>query len=278
MNPFSPVILEDTESRIIESNIVDQAYQISVALPGSYSGDDAQENKYPAIFVLDGNWCFGSVIENARVMAYCGAFPEVIVFGIGYPAGQSQNDTLNKIRGPRSRDCTPVKDEEWEAETKEQMGLDFIETGGSEDFFRFIGEELLPFVESAYRVDSSQKVLAGVSFGGLSVLHALFQDPALFQGYIAASPSLWFGDGAMFEIEEEYASNHDDLRAKLYLSIGQEEENVNSRMVSNLFRFLALLRSHEFDGVTLRSQVFEGLNHCDAGGPGLQLGLKWFFS
>lgn len=278
MNSVQPVTLEDSEVRTLKSDIVDQEYHISVALPQSYSDQNAQEMSYPVIVHLDGNWRFGSLTEITRLMVFCGALTETIVVGIGYPAGKTQAETTRNIWGLRGRDYTPFRDEKWEDKTKETMGIGTITSGGSSEFRSFIREELLPFIESVYRVHRSQKVLVAHSLGALFVLDTVFHEPALFQGYVASSPSLWFGHEAMFSIEEEYASRHDDLQARLFLSVGEDEESVESRMVSNLFRFMAQLQSREFAGLTAKHQVVAGAKHCDSYALGFQMGLKWIFS
>jgi predicted alpha/beta superfamily hydrolase len=139
-------------------------------------------------------------------------------------------------------------------------------------------EDLIPIIESDYRAASSRRILAGHSLGGLFVLYALFHNADLFQGYVASSPSIWFGDKAIFTIEEKYWQNEHDLLANLFLSVGEKEERKESGMVSNLVRFSALLESREYAGLTLKSQIFNDLNHCEYAAPGFVLGLKFVFS
>lgn len=281
MDSPPPFVLQATEVKNIFSTFVNHEFQVSIALPQSYTSEQAADKKYPTIYLLDGNFYFGTVTEICRVMPFCGSMPEVIVVGIGYPidASVDQMDTSFKlVWGARGRDLTPIVDEAWEKEQIEGMGLDYIASGGADPFLQFVKKELIPVIESDYRTDSSHRILAGHSFGALFVLYALFHETSLFHGYVASSPSLWFGDKAMFGTEEIYAQKHDDLLANLFLSIGQNEENAGSGMVSNLFRFLALLKSREYDGLTIKNQVFNDLNHCESIAPGLLLGIKTAFS
>jgi hypothetical protein len=139
-------------------------------------------------------------------------------------------------------------------------------------------EDLIPTIESDYRAASSRRIIAGHSLGGLFVLYALFQNTDLFRGYVASSPSIWFGDKAIFAIEENHLQNEHDLLANLFLSVGEKEERKETGMVSNLARFSALLESREYAGLRLKSQIFNDLNHCESLAPGLVWGLKFVFS
>jgi uncharacterized protein len=274
-------VLRATEVKYMTSTFVDQKFQVSIALPQSYANEHAADRKYPTIYLLDGNFYFGTITEICRAMPFCGSMPEVIVVGIGYPIEESvgqMDAAFKQIWGARGRDLTPVADEEWEQEQIERMGVEYIASGGASSFLQFMKKELIPLIDTEYRTDSSHRILAGPSFGGLFVLHALFHEPSLFHGYVASSPSLWFGDKAIFTTEADYAQNHDDLAASLFLSVGQKEEKAGSGMVSDLFKFSALLESRKYGGMTVKNQVFNDLNHCESIAPGLLLGIKAVFS
>jgi hypothetical protein len=59
-------------------------------------------------------------------------------------------------------------------------------------------------METNCRADPAQRVLQGSSYAGLFTLYALFADPGLFSGYMAASPAVPFGDRYVFKQEAEY--------------------------------------------------------------------------
>lgn len=185
---------------------------------------------------------------------------------------------MKELWGLRTRDYTPVTDKEDEERQKEEMYLDYIASGGADQFLQFIQRELIPIVAFKYRTDTSNQTLVGHSLGGLFALHTLFHEPDMFQGYVVASPPLLFGDNCIFSAENDYAQKQSDLPAKLYLSVGQKEQGTESRMVSNLFRFSAILDSRDYDRLTMKNQVFDNLGHCEALAPGFQSGLKWIFS
>ena len=279
MDLLPSAIVPSTEVRYVTSSNTNQEYRVSIALPYSYGDKDAADKKYPTIYLLDGNWFFDMVTGMMRLMTGDGIVPRVIVVGIGYPTDDSyEAESFYETYSLRSRDLTPITDKVWEGKIKESTPIDHIATGGAAQFLKFIKKDLMPVVETEYRVDINSQILAGMSMGGLFVLYALFHETDLFQGFIAASPSTWFGDRHIFSIEDNYAQKQNDLAANLYLSAGQKEETEKSRTVSSLFRLSALLESRDYKGFTLKNQVFENLNHSTAGVSGFQLGLRWIFS
>jgi uncharacterized protein len=65
--------------------------------------------------------------------------------------------------------------------------------GGSAAFRRFIRDELMPAVRARYRV-TDEDAIVGESLAGLFVLETLFEEPGVFDTYIAFDPSLWWNN------------------------------------------------------------------------------------
>jgi predicted alpha/beta superfamily hydrolase len=63
--------------------------------------------------------------------------------------------------------------------------------GGSEAFRGFISRELMPLIQTFYRVTDEASII-GESLAGLFVVETLFVQPGLFDSYIALDPSLWW--------------------------------------------------------------------------------------
>jgi predicted alpha/beta superfamily hydrolase len=219
---FPEVILERTELRILHSDYVGQDFELSISLPRSYKNTDTG---YPVIFVLDSYRAFPIVKGMTDALSWPNPMiPEVILVGIGY-VGSGQGAALNWVVG-RTRDLTPVKNnvrEEYYQNRLKGGGVD-IETGGAPQFLDFISKELIPFVESNYRIDENHRMLSGYSAGGLFGLFVLFHDPNLFSKYFIGSPSITsFRDSVTFEYELNYAYLHNDLPANVFMSVGQLE-------------------------------------------------------
>jgi hypothetical protein len=157
-----------------------EAYRILIAWPDA----PPPPAGYPVLYVLDGEDHFAIAALTARRLARAGGRSGVmdgIVVGIA--AGPLQR---------RVRDYTPVTPGWTIPATMPASGL---RTGGAEAFLDLLERQVQPLVRQRWRVDRSRETLLGHSFGGLLALHAALTRPAMVDGVVAVSPSLWFGDG-----------------------------------------------------------------------------------
>ena len=120
---------------------------------------------------------------------------------------------------------------------------------------------------------------SGDSFGGLFATYALLSEPDTFRRYGIGSPSLYWDDGAMFELEASYARDHTDLDARVFFSIGAYESSVGDArwrtqlptdrraeaeakaigeppfdMVGDMERIVASLRGRAYPSLSLKSR------------------------
>jgi predicted alpha/beta superfamily hydrolase len=273
MTTILKATIPGTEVRTIKSSSTHFEYRISVALPRSYCSKPRK--RYPTIYLLDANDHFGLVTELTRTMAGP-RFPETIVVGIGYPVDddgrwEAASFHVGKLR---FSDLTPVVDRKMEEDIAKANKVD-IRTGGSGKFLKFIQTELIPVIQADHRAGSTGRILMGHSLGGLFVCYALLHQPKLFNGYLAADPSLFYRDRAMFNMERRFARAHKTLSVKLYLGIGEpEKEHSPSDMVSNMLQFAARLESRHYKGFTLTRQVHFDCDHGSVIAPAYQAGLQ----
>ena len=136
--------------------------------------------------------------------------------------------------------------------------------------------EFIPFVEREYRVDSSYRVLAGASFGGLFTLYAMYTKPELFQAYVAATPTVHFGDDWLFGYEETFAKAGRTLKARLYMTVGGNE-SVTKGVPSRL-RFNQRIMSRKYDGFVYEFRIVEGERHGGVTMESYQRGLRFAFA
>lgn len=94
--------------------------------------------------------------------------------------------------------------------------------GGSAAFRAFIAEELIPAVESRYRVAASRGII-GESLAGLFVVETLFEQPALFDTYLALSPSLWWNDAALVKGAKSRMAAGPALQGRLFVASANED-------------------------------------------------------
>lgn len=80
-------------------------------------------------------------------------------------------------------------------------------SGGADALLAMLVEELRPAIAAAYPTDPARQALFGHSYGGLFVLHALFTRTEAFSAYVAASPSIWWGDGMLMREAEAFGAH-----------------------------------------------------------------------
>jgi predicted alpha/beta superfamily hydrolase len=145
-------------------------------------------------------------------------------------------------------------------------------SGAAPKFLAFLKKELFPLIESNYRVDASQRVLMGHSFGGTFTLYAMFSEPELFRGYVAGSPVVPYGGQFAFEQEAEYASSHEDLPVRLYLFVGSEEQ-----LMYPVEQFIKALRERKYPSLEMETRTIEGERHAGVKPEAFNRGLRFIF-
>jgi predicted alpha/beta superfamily hydrolase len=266
----SEVSLISTEKRILHSKIVNQDFEIYISLPYQYFSSDTT---YPVLFSLDANVKFGlmsNVINNLGMLTR--EIPEIIVVGIAYPTKD-----LADWAALRKRDTTPTSDpaydEYWASYLNNTSGRDdvVVQSGGADKFLAFIRDELIPFIESNYRVSSTDRALHGTSSGGLFTLYAMFQNPELFQRYFAGSPSINWDETYMYNLENEFADSHNDLPVRLFMCVGGLETDY---YINNIEKMTQLLRSRNYPNLELETLIFDNETHGSTGPASLCRGLR----
>jgi len=185
----------------IKSEVLGEERTILVRTPQNYETNGA---KYPVLYLTDGDAHIGHTASTIEFLARNGRMSELIVVGI--------------TNTDRTRDLTPTH----VTTTAPTTGtVQFPTSGGADKFLKFIETELIPDIEKRYRVQP-YRVLAGHSFGGLFAVHTFLSRPELFNSYIAVSPSLQWDNEFEVKRAEEFFKNRKELKATLYLSLGNE--------------------------------------------------------
>ena len=157
-------LIQQVRVERIASAPLSETREVWVSLPDRY---DETSAKFPVLYMLDGEINFNSgVIGGLRQAAFLGEMPEFIVVGV--------------VNTDRSKDIFP-----------EVVAYDDgTKAGGRADaFLDFIGDELVPRIEKAYRTEPL-RVLYGTSNTGFTAVYALFRKPQLAGIYVAASATL----------------------------------------------------------------------------------------
>ncbi|MEE9449779.1 MAG: alpha/beta hydrolase-fold protein [Ignavibacteriaceae bacterium] len=267
---YPEVSLISTEKRVLHSKIIDQDFEIYISLPYHYFMSDTT---YPVLFSLDANVKFGltsNVVNNLATLTR--EIPEIIVVGIAYPIID-----IADWAALRKRDTTPTSDPEYDKQWADFLnnatGRDdiVVQSGGADNFLAFIRDELIPFIESNYRVSSTDRGLHGTSSGGLFILYTLFKYPELFQRYFAGSPSIKWDESYMYRLENDFAASHKDLPVRLFMCVGGLESD---SYINNFNKMNQLLRSRNYPNLELETLIFENETHGTTGPASICRGLK----
>ena len=272
--PAPAVALADTAVHHLSVADSTRRYPVWVSLPASYATQP--DRQYPVLFVTDAQWSF-AMIHGIRNLMGRGnnRFAEFILVGLPPQDGLSARDS-------RSRDYTPTN-------PRLRAGFDpddyeAPEYGQAQAWRDVIEQQVFPLVAANYRADMNQRVYAGHSYGGLFGSYVLLTRPDMFQTYILGSPSLWFDQGLMFTIEQQYAASHQDLAARVMMYIGSwEQPGEHPRsygpdgkdMVGDVQRMEAVLRSRNYPGLSIGHEVMTGEDHGSTYPAFITRALTW---
>lgn len=280
MTPEPATVLGST-THMMDSERTGRTYRITVSLPLGYSASPGENwpfnnmpERWPVVYVLDGNWYFGMVTDIIRPSSWCGGTTDAIVVGIGYPEDQNPMEAFRVSFTRRDHDLTPIPDEATQ-QVMEKAHKRPVPNGDAGNFHQFIRDELIPFIERTYRADPARRILVGHSYGGLFALFSMFETPDLFETLVIGSPTLSYGKPYMFEREAAFAKEHKRLPAKVYLFVSELEEDINDMTLTDTLRMAAILQGRKYEGFSLVRHIFTDQNHCEVAVPGFQAGLKF---
>ena len=206
----------------VPSRIMAEERTLLVSLPAAYA---AGQERYPVLYLTDGDAHIAHTRATVDFLARNGLIPNLILVGV--------------TNTDRTRDLTPTRGTFRREDGTEQA---IPSSGGAPRFLEFIEKEVFPLVEGNYRT-LPYRIFAGHSLGGLLALHILAVRPELFQGIIAASPSLnWDQDYPLRKLEESLKGRKEFQRT-LFVTMANEEDR-NPR--PNRFdRLQQILKSHK---------------------------------
>lgn len=206
------IVIGKTDS--IQSKILGEQRKIWVHVP------DGVNQKYPVVYVLDGDGHFSSVVGMIQQLssvngnAMC---PKMIVVGI--------------TNTDRTRDLTPTH-----VDADPSMMLDSVfakTSGGGENFIAFMEKELMPYIETKYPI-APYNILIGHSLGGLAVMQAFTHHTDLFNSYICIDPSMWWDNQKLLKETQKVLSEKKFEGKSLYLGIANTmEEGIDLIKVEN---------------------------------------------
>ena len=95
----------------------------------------------------------------------------------------------------------------------------------------------------------------------------------LFSKYFIGSPSIGFKDGISLTYESNYANNHQDLNAEVFMSVGAKEESY----ANDLEKMVQQLKSRNYENLKLTTVIFENESHISCYPAAMSRGLIELF-
>lgn len=191
--------IQSGTSYTLYSTVLGDDREINVWLPPDYAKGEAS---YPVLYLLDGG--LGQDFHHIAGLAQLGSlswtFGPLIVVGV-----QTENRRAELTARP----------------TDTRYLAAFPESGGAEQFRRFLETEVMPFVEERFGV-GGRRALMGESLAGLFVIDTLLSQPSLFDDYVAISPSLWWDDRRPLQRADARLAQGEAMGRRLYLAMADE--------------------------------------------------------
>ncbi|KAF2330457.1 alpha/beta hydrolase [Flavobacterium ginsenosidimutans] len=244
----------------IQSKELNEKRILNIYLPEGYN--PAEATKYPVIYLLDGSadedFIHISGLVQFNSFEWINQVPKSIVVGIA---------TVD-----RRRDFTfPT--------TVENDKTRFPTTGHSDQFIAFIEKELQPFIEKKYKVNDS-KTIIGQSLGGLLETEILLKKPSLFNKYVIVSPSLWWNNGSLLDLDSEMLKENFNQQIDIYIAVGKE--GLTPTKIPRVMEVDANLLSEKLKGsksknVEVYFDYFPEENHGTILHPAVANSFKFFY-
>ena len=234
----------------IDSKILHEKRKIWVHVPSSDPGGIYTKQRYPVVYLLDGDAHFYSVVGMIQQLSTVNGntiCPDMIVVGIP--------------NTDRMRDLTPSND-----------SLVAPTTGGGEKLMEFMEKELMPYIEANYPTQP-YKMLIGHSLGGLMVMNAVINHTQMFNSYICIDPSMWYDKQKLLKAGEKIIPKMDFKGISLYLGIantmekGMDVKKVVADTASitqhirSILEMDKFIRSQNPMGLQYASKYYENDNH-----------------
>ncbi|MCB2409145.1 alpha/beta hydrolase-fold protein [Hymenobacter lucidus] len=257
--------------RQIQSRVLKEQRTYTVYVPQSAHDSLVGRQRYPVLYVLDGESQFQNTATVLEQLSWQRVLPEAIIVAI--------HNT------DRIRDLTPTH-------IKSGLYMDqrgAATSGGGEAFTRFLQQELMPRIDSTYAT-APYRMLIGTSLGGLFVVNTLLHHPDLFQAYVAIDPSLWWDDAKLVREAGNLLAQPKFAGKTLYLPVATAfkeagdtvaaaaRNTVERRAFLAIPDFITELRKHPASGLRWAAKYYRTEGHNSVPLPGTYDALRHAFS
>lgn len=256
----APELVAESHYPLVEASVyrfhstrADRDLRLMVSLPASYA-TSGEDQRYPVIYVVDGQWHFNLAQSVAGGLAYDKGWQDSIVVGITW-AGDVGD--ANRLRFEDLTISTPA---------------DRPTAGKADRYLDFLQHELMPWVDREFR-SNDERALVGSSLGGLLSLYCLFTRPALFTDYLASTPSIGWDGQVIRKHQAKFLAQPPSEPVNLYLARGGMEWGQ-----AGLDAYAEELEALDNPALVVGFDVIEGAGHGGLNPEAFTRGLQFFFA
>jgi hypothetical protein len=270
----------ETVEHVIRASSVEETYRVKVVLPLRREDDS---ERFPVVYATDSDEFFGGISTLAYELQLLGETPRFILVAIGY-ATSGAADLL------RMRDLFDHTSRAHYIPLIEQLAASPLaadvndlsivtQTTDAADFLRFLGEELVPFINARFPVIPDNRVYYGYSAGATFGLYALFKNPDTFKRYILGSPATSHnGDHFGIGFAKSFLDAPRAMNVQVFLTVGELEELQRGlgefEFVTGYYKLVKFLNESSIPGLDLTARLFSGETHATAWTLAFSHGLK----
>ena len=223
-------------SENLGSKDMDGTRKVTIVLPDGYDKRD----KYPLFVVLNASRLLEPTVTTMRYFSRTGEMPPSIIVG--------------------------VYNNEDDVAVPEETGVPFNETAV---FFEFIGQELIPRIQSKYATNGFKGIIADGEAANF-INYYLLKENSLFNAYVSLSPNVM--EKITTSIPEQLASFKTPIF--YYLGWTQEEDNASLKKITDLDK---LMKIKELEHSFYFSQEFPKITTSTVSLTGISEALNLFF-
>jgi uncharacterized protein len=234
----------------LESATLKERRHYLVYTPPSYDDTTTAPQRYPVLYLLDGDAHFHSVSGLIQILGTgvngTYAIPEMIVVAI---PNTNRTRDMTPTQVTRGFDGRPVP------------GLSV--SGGMANFLTFIRSELIPQIERQYRT-MPYRVFVGHSLGGITAINALYTVPETFNAYVAIDPSLWWDDSLLLRQAKAWITQAKLDNRVLYVAQANTlnaDDSTSNPHFNAIMRFNAVMQTYNASGLRYAFRYYDGDDH-----------------
>lgn len=259
----------------VYSAVLKEQRKVWVYVPNMKTGMQNSGQRYPVVYLLDGDGHFESVVGMIQQLSQVNGntiVPEMIIVAIP--------------NTDRTRDLTPT----YIASDPPMMDSNSSKnTGGGENFTAFMEKELIPHIDSIYPTQPF-RVFIGHSFGGLTVMNVVTNHTKLFNAYIAIDPSMWYDKERFLKATQQKLASQKYKGTRLYVDISntlpegmtlekmKKDTTVDTRHIRSIFTMDKFIKANPQNGLKYTSKYYADDDHGSVPLISEYDGLRFIFS